>query len=101
MLVITSISFKTRDSFYKRLGVVAYLQFKAIIRACVNVRKKLDACEERLLALLLRRKLLKVNNPLKPVSKQCGEQGAENGAANTGKENIVCHKSVVWPNVES
>ena len=83
--IAMSIPFKTLDSFYKRLSFMADLQFKAIACAGVNIRKKLEACEERLLALLLRRKLLKVNNPLKSVSKPCAEQGTKNGTSNPGK----------------
>jgi hypothetical protein len=101
MIVITSIPLKTLDSFYNLLGILTHLLFKPIVCAGVNIRKKLEACEERLLTLLLRRKLLKVNNPLEPVSKQGCEQRSENGTANTRANNVVIHKRVGWPNEKS
>ena len=101
MIVITSIPLKTLDRFFDGLTFCVKLALHAHVRVRLNLHKLLHAGEERLLARLLRRKLLSVDNPLKPVSQQSSQQRAENSTANARPKNVVIHKSGVWPNEKS
>ena len=62
----------------------------------------LALCRVQICLLLLKSKLLLQQALLKaigqPARNQSADQCAEKRAADTGKENIVCHKSVKMPN---
>ena len=73
MLVLTSIPLKTLDRFFDGLTFYVKLALHAHVRVRLNFNKLLHAGEERLLARLLRRKLLSVDNPLEPVSQQSSQ----------------------------
>lgn len=82
-LIICSIPIATLDRFDKALTLRAKLKFKSCCRIANGFYNPLKACGKGILALLLRLKLLAMNNEVEPVGDKAAHQCAQQGTNGT------------------